>query len=189
MELILASSSPRRQELLRAAKIPFSVRPSNVPEEPFPGETPLQFTARLAQEKASAIWPTLTRTQDVIVLGADTIVVVDDEILGKPVDSDDAARMLRMMSNRSHQVITSVCVIDSHGRDVRSETTVVTVNELSAKDIAEYIASGEPMDKAGAYGIQGMASRFIPRIQGDYTNIVGLPITLVCGMLKERGYL
>ncbi|HVZ15537.1 MAG TPA: Maf family protein [Terriglobales bacterium] len=187
MELILASSSPRRQELLRAAGISFTVRPSNIPEDPLPEEAPIQFSERLAKEKAAAVRSVLPSNSGALVLAADTIVVVDNEVLGKPADAKDAARMLRMISGRAHQVITSVCLSGSGFQDVRSESTVVCVNGISEQEIAEYIASGEPMDKAGAYGIQGLASRWIPRVEGDYSNVVGLPIALVYRMLKKCG--
>lgn len=194
--LILASSSPRRQELLRNAGIAFVVQPAEVPEIPRPGELPRSFAERVAREKASAVFR--QRPND-FVLGADTIVVVGDQILGKPRDSADAARMLGLLSGRQHQVMTGVCllgprerVIESRGsatgfEDVRSETTLVTMEELSEDEIRSYIATGEPMDKAGAYAIQGMASRWISRIEGDYCNVVGLPVALVWRMLQEHG--
>ena len=183
MELVLASSSPRRQELLRAAGIGFNVHPSNVPEDLLPGEAPVQFSERLAREKACAVWNAIANDTGKIVLAADTIVVVDEHILGKPADAEDAARMLRMISGRAHKVVTSVCLIGRDVNEVRSERTMVSVSPISDREIADYIASGEPMDKAGAYGIQGLASRWIPRVEGDYSNVVGLPIALVYRML------
>jgi septum formation protein len=185
MELILASASPRRQELLRAAGIEFTVMPANIPEEARAGELPQQFSERLAREKASVIWNKLAIDSGRLVLGADTIVVVDDHILGKPADAADAARMLHMISGRAHRVITSVCLIGSGVEEVRSEITLVYVDSISEEEIPNYIATGEPMDKAGAYAIQGLASRWIPRIEGDYSNVVGLPIALVNGLLKN----
>ncbi len=127
------------------------------------------------------------RPQDYI-LGADTIVVIDETILGKPRDAADAARMLRLLSGRTHEVITGVCIFDPIAGDAEqaSETTRVTMRELSDEEIRDYIATGEPMDKAGAYAIQGIASRWIPRIEGDYSNVVGLPVALVYGMLKKE---
>jgi septum formation protein len=194
--LVLASASPRRQELLRNAGISFVVQPADIDETPLAGEPPRECTERLAREKALAVWRARAKAsqpQDV-VLGADTIVVVDDTILGKPADAKDAARMLRLLSGRVHRVITGVCVVgptamaDDHPPfTTASETTSVTMNELSDEEIREYVATGEPMDKAGAYAIQGMASRWIPRIEGDYSNVVGLPVALVYGMLRERG--
>jgi nucleoside triphosphate pyrophosphatase len=182
--LVLASASPRRQELLRAAGISFEVQPAHIPEEPLPGETAKACAERLACEKAQAI--ARHRPKDV-VLGADTVVVVDGQTLGKPADAADAARMLRMLSGREHQVITGVCLVAKGQTSVASEITSVTMSEISEKEIADYIASGEPMDKAGAYAIQGMASRWIPRIEGDYSNVVGLPVALVWRMLKGSG--
>jgi septum formation protein len=186
MELVLASGSPRRQELLRAAGITFTVMPANIPEEARAGELPQQFCERLAREKASAIWNKLATDREKLVLGADTIVVVDDDILGKPINAADAARMLRMISGRTHRVITGVCLIGSGVEEVRSDITLVHVNSISEAEISAYIATGEPMDKAGAYAIQGLASRWIPRIEGDYSNVVGLPIALVHGMLTKH---
>jgi septum formation protein len=199
--LVLASASPRRQELLRNADIPFTVQPADIDETPLPGESPRECAQRLAREKAFAVFQ--NRPQDCI-LGADTIVMVDDMILGKPRDADHAFRMLRMLSGRRHAVITGVCLAGSFGkaeplrtenRELRiafektaSETTLVTMCELSDQEIREYIATGEPLDKAGAYAIQGIASRWIPRIEGDYSNVVGLPVAWVYGELKKRGF-
>jgi septum formation protein len=192
--LVLASASPRRQELLRNAGIPFTVWPANIPEIPLGGEGPRDCAERLAREKARAV---LRQQPGKLVLGADTIVVVESEILGKPHDEADAMRMLRLLSGRTHQVITGVCLTGTALRtgsqklktgfeDTRSETTVVTMTTLNDDDIHSYIASGEPIDKAGAYAIQGMASRWIPRIEGDYFNVVGLPVALVHRMLQEH---
>ena len=196
MGLILASASPRRQELLRAAGIAVTVQPTNIPEFPLDGEAARVFAERLAREKAWAIFK--QRPTD-FVLGADTVVVVDKEILGKPRNPADAERMLRRLSGRSHEVTTGVCVMGPKTNtpanpkpepalgDTRSETTTVTMAGLTDEEIRAYVASGEPMDKAGAYAIQGMASRWIPRIEGDYSNVVGLPVALVYRMLKEAG--
>ena len=180
--LILASASPRRSELLRNAGIVFEVQPADVAEVPLPGELAQALAERLAREKAMAI--ARSRPTDV-VLGADTVVVIDGEILSKPADAADAARMLRLLSGREHQVITGVCLVVSGQCSVASETTSVTMSEISEKEIAEYVATGEPMDKAGAYAIQGIASRWIPRIEGDYSNVVGLPVALVWRMLQQ----
>jgi septum formation protein len=184
--LILASASPRRQELLRNAAIPFEVQPADIDETPLAGESPRDCAERLAQEKAITV--SRKRPQDYI-LGADTIVVIDETILGKPLDHADAARMLRLLSGRTHEVITGVCIFDPIAGDTEqaSETTRVTMRELSDDEIRDYIATDEPMDKAGAYAIQGIASRWIPRIEGDYSNVVGLPVALVCSMLKKSG--
>jgi septum formation protein len=192
--LVLASASPRRQELLRNAGIPFTVQIAGIDETPVEGESPQSCAERLARNKARAVFR--GRPQD-YVLGADTIVVVDAAMFGKPRDADDAAWMLRMLSGRSHQVITGVCVIKPAAsgqlpiasEDVRSETTLVMMRELSDEEIQEYVATGEPMDKAGGYAIQGIASRWIPRIEGDYSNVMGLPVSLVYRMLREGGAL
>ena len=185
--LILASASPRRQELLRSAGFAFRVQASDVPEMELSGETPSECAVRLAREKALAVGQ---RFPNDVVLGADTIVVVDGAMLGKPANEVDAARMLRLLSGRTHEVITGVCVLaatDGGKRELRtaSERTVVTMARFSEREIADYVATGEPMDKAGGYAIQGIASRWIPRIEGDYTNVVGLPIALVSKVLQE----
>ena len=185
--LVLASASPRRQELLRNAGIVFEVQPADIPEDALPGEAAKDCAERLAREKAIAV--ARQRPHD-CVLGADTVVVVggqyDGQLLGKPSDAADAARMLRLLSGREHQVITGVCLVVSGQRSVASQTTSVTMSEITEKEIADYVASGEPMDKAGAYAIQGIASRWIPRIEGDYSNVVGLPLALVFRMLREH---
>jgi septum formation protein len=195
MALVLASASPRRQELLRAAGIAVTVQPTSIPEVPKEGEAPRAFVERLAREKA---WAVFKERPNDFVLGADTIVVLDGQILGKPSDAGDAARMLRLLSGRSHEVTTAICLMGpgpataepAKGEgtlgDTRSETTVVTMNELGDDEIRAYVETGEPMDKAGAYAIQGMASRWIPRVEGDYSNVVGLPVALVYQMLREH---
>jgi len=198
--LVLASASPRRQELLRNAGIPFTVQPASIDETPLAGESPRECAERLAREKALAVFQLNPQQW---VLGADTIVVVGDIILGKPRDTGDAARMLRLLSGRTHLVITGVCIVGPVVRapvisgqwslashtGTASETTLVTMGEISDDEIRFYIATGEPMDKAGAYAIQGVASRWIPRIEGDYSNVVGLPVALVYRMLLEQGAL
>ena len=180
--LVLASASPRRQELLRNTGILFEVQPADIPEDPLLEEDARACAGRLAREKALAIAE--KRPADV-VLGADTVVVIDGQILGKPADATDAARMLRMLSGRQHEVITGICLVVGGQWSLASETTTVTMSAISDAEIADYIASGEPMDKAGAYAIQGLASRWIPRIEGDYSNVVGLPVALVCRMLRQ----
>jgi septum formation protein len=180
---VLASSSPRRRELLRNAGIEFKVQSADVPEVHVPGETPLDFATRLACAKAEAV--AKQRPED-YVLGADTIVIVEGEILGKPTDAADAARMLRLLSNKTHAVTTAVCLFAPRKEPITaSETTLVHMSALSDDDISAYIATGEPMDKAGAYAIQGIASRWITSIEGDYCNVVGLPIALVYRLLKS----
>jgi septum formation protein len=186
--LVLASASPRRQELLHNARIAFEVQPAHIDEDFLPDEPAQACAERLAREKALAI--ARLRPNDTI-LGADTVVVIDNQILGKPGDASDAARMLRMLSGRKHRVITGVCVVSSRlasGGEVAaaSEATVVEMSEITEEEISSYIATGEPMDKAGAYAIQGIASRWIPRIEGDYSNVVGLPVARVYRMLQER---
>jgi len=185
MILVLASASPRRQELLRNAGIAIEVHAAHICEDPLPEESPTSCVERLAREKACHV---LRLRPKHFVLGADTTVVVDGEMLAKPQDAGDALRMLRMLSGRTHVVITGVCLAGPDFVDVRSESTSVTFRELSEADIQFYVSTGEPMDKAGAYGIQGIASRWIPRIDGDYFNVVGLPIALVWQMLQEHGW-
>ncbi len=191
--LVLASQSPRRQELLRNAGIEFIVQSADVDETPLAGETPRATAERLARDKARAV--ASARPAD-FVLGADTIVVVDGAVLGKPSDAADARRMLRLLSGRAHQVTTGVCLIvprklpnakpEMPLEDTRSETTTVRFQPLTEEDITFYIGHGEPMDKAGAYAIQGIASRWIPRIEGCYFNVVGLPVPLVWRMLRKN---
>jgi septum formation protein len=182
MALILASASPRRAELLRNAGIAFTVEPAHVPEEPRPGEPPLKYAQRLARDKARAVF---ARYPDRVVLGADTVVVVDEHLLEKPCDEQDAARMLRLLSGRKHRVITGVCLVGSGHEETEAEVTEVRFSVLSEQEIADYIATHEPMDKAGAYAIQGRASRWIERIEGCYFNVVGLPVPLVYRMLDK----
>ena len=196
--LILASASPRRRELLRNAGISFDVESTDIPEIPEPGEAPKAFVERLARAKARVI---AQHHPEDFVLGADTTVVVGSEILNKPSDAAEASRMLRIISGRTHQVITGVCVITPADRTpvrtenleprreiVRSEVTSVSFEPLRDEEIDFYVNTGEPMDKAGAYGIQGMASRWISRIEGDYFNVVGLPVALIYRMLREAGF-
>jgi septum formation protein len=181
--LILASASPRRQELLRNAGIPFTVQPADIDETPLAGESARACAERLAREKARAVHKLYPKE---FVLGADTIVLVDDIMLGKPRDDEDAARMLRMLSGGEHSVITGVSLLGPAFEVTVSETTRVTMSEISDREIGNYVATGEPLDKAGAYGIQGIASRWITRIDGDYTNVVGLPVARVYSMLRQH---
>jgi nucleoside triphosphate pyrophosphatase len=184
MPLILASSSPRRQELLRNAGFEFEVRPSSIPEEPHPGETPEAFVRRMAAEKALEV--AAGSPAGSLVLGADTVVLVDAQILGKPANPEQAARMLSQLSGRSHRVLTGVCLVKAPDSiEARGESdTRVWLRPLEEAEIRDYVASGEPLDKAGAYGIQGRASRFVTRIEGCYFNVVGLPVALVDEMLR-----
>lgn len=177
---MLGSQSPRRAELLRAAQIDFAVRAADIDESPLPGESPRNYVLRIAEEKARAV----TIAADEVVLAADTTVVLGDEIMAKPRDQSDATRMLRALSGRKHEVITAICLRHREEivRDIAS--TSVWFAQLSDAEIAEYVASGEPMDKAGAYGIQGLASRFIDRVEGSYSNVVGLPVALTYRYLR-----
>ena len=207
--IILASASPRRAELLRAAGIEFDVIPANADETAHPGETPEAYVRRVAEAKATNV---LRRASGQLVLAADTVVVVDGVILGKPVDRDDAKRMLRMLSGRVHEVITAVTLLS--GADplgprggpgptsppassrqakarpavTRVDLTTVEFAPLAEDDIEWYVATGEPDDKAGAYAIQGYASRFVTRIAGSYSNVVGLPVGTLFQMFKETGF-
>jgi septum formation protein len=184
--LILASASPRRQDLLREAGIQFEVSPAHIMEQRQNGERPLDYALRLAREKAEAV---AQRFPGKYVLGADTIVVVEDEVLEKPRDHTDAARMLRRLSGRAHQVTTAVSLITpDKQKDTRACTTRVFFRELKEEEIQQYIATQEPMDKAGAYAIQGGAARWTSRMEGEYSNVVGLPLSLVTEMLRANGY-
>ncbi|MGA2754139.1 MAG: Maf family protein [Terracidiphilus sp.] len=193
--LVLASASPRRSELLTQAGYRFRVHPTHIPEDPLPGEDPIVYVTRLAREKAEAVYRELTAGSDseevrpdgqlLAVLGADTTVTLDNTILGKPVDAADAARMLRLLSGRTHRVITGVAVVTAAGVEVAAEATAVRFLTLSDVEIADYVAGGEPMDKAGAYAIQGRAARWIPRIEGCYFNVMGLPLALVSSLLES----
>jgi septum formation protein len=179
--VILASASPRRADLLTAAGVSFEVRAVEIDEIPLDGEAAGDFVVRVAADKAKAC----AAPMDVVVLAADTVVVIDGRILGKPADDADAARMLRLLSGRGHDVLTGVAVRRGGAVAVAVESTAVTFAPLSAADVAWYVASGEPMDKAGAYAIQGLASRFVERVAGSYSNVVGLPIARVCRMLAD----
>lgn len=186
--LVLASASPRRKELLNQAGFTFRVHAASIPEEHRAGEDPIAFATRLAREKAQAIFAEQaqldTPDDPLLVLGADTIVVsAAKEILGKPKDANDAARMLRLLAGGTHSVITGVCLVSRGGVEIASELTYVTMTTISEVEIEVYINSGEPMDKAGAYAIQGYAASWIPRIHGCYFNVVGLPLALVSSML------
>ena len=178
--LVLASQSPRRAEILRQAGIPFSVRPASVDETPRADEKALDYVERLAEEKASAI----QAAPDEIVLAADTVVVIDGAILGKPADEADARRMLAMLSGRRHEVVTGICL--KRGEEIIRDScaTEVWFSVMSEQEIAAYAAGGEPLDKAGAYAIQGLASKYIDKIHGCYFNVVGLPVAMVHNHLR-----
>jgi septum formation protein len=184
MTLLLASGSPRRAELLRAAGFSFDVQPANVDESLHAGETPDMYVRRVSEAKARAV---LSTARNRVVLGADTTVVLDDHILGKPVDVSDARRMLRLLSGRLHQVLTAVTLAHDTRVLTRVEITDVEFAPLSDDEVEWYVASGEPFDKAGAYAVQGLASRFVSRVCGSYSNVVGLPVALVYAMLHDLG--
>ncbi len=179
--LILASSSPRRHALLEAANIRHIVRFAKVQEVRREKESALDFVRRLAQEKAQAVY----REEEDVVLGADTIVCCDEEILGKPSDSEDAARMLRLLAGRDHWVHTGICILSNQRSIVDVVSTKVSFLPLSEEEVQEYTRSGESLDKAGAYAIQGRASRFVSSVEGCYHNVVGLPVSLVYSYLKS----
>lgn len=179
--LILASRSPRRSELLAAAGISFEVLAADIDETPHVNESPLGYVERLAIEKARAV---LALRPDARVLGADTTVTIDGEILGKPADEADAKRMLRMLSGRAHDVHTGVALVSRAGVRSAVDTTRVWFTAMTDEDISWYVATGEPVDRAGAYAIQGFASRYIRRIEGSYSNVVGLPVAVVSSILN-----
>lgn len=188
LQLVLASASPRRRELLERLGIPFKVSVSKAEENIDRGNlTPEQLARELALLKAKDVARTL---EDGLVIGADTIVVLDDEILGKPKSREEAGRMLHLLSGRSHQVITGLALVEAGGGRVQltSEVTTVWFRRLDPGEVEWYLDTGEPMDKAGAYGIQGKGSILVDRIEGCYFNVVGLPLTRLYLMLKERGY-
>jgi septum formation protein len=172
---------------LKQIGLTFSVHPAHIPEDPLPGEPPMDYVARLAREKAEVIYKELAiqNVGELQVLGADTTVTLDEHILGKPENEADAARMLALLSGRTHTVLTGVALVTANKTIVRCESTAVTFSKLSSDEISAYVATGEPMDKAGAYAIQGLTARWIPRIDGCYFNVVGLPLALVAEVLKE----
>jgi septum formation protein len=169
--------------LLASARIPFTVRPAEIDESLQPGEKPREYVLRVAEEKARAV----NAGESEVVLAADTTVVVDEEILVKPVDGADAARMLARLAGKRHDVLTGLCLIYDTRIALDVDTTAVWFSEMTPREIEDYIASGEPMDKAGGYAIQGIASRWIERIDGSYANVVGLPIAMVCRHLRRFG--
>ena len=187
--LILASASPRRRELLARLGLPFSVEVAGIDERPWPGEKPASYALRNAAEKAREVW--LRRGGRARVLAADTIVVQDDQILEKPADAEHAAAMLRRLSGRAHEVITGVCLVRAEGADLRERgdavRTAVRFRVVREEEIALYVATGEPMDKAGAYAIQGGAAGFVDGYVGSYSNVVGLPLQTVERWLKPAG--
>ena len=193
--LILASASPRRKELLAAAGFDFQVMPVSIDEGQGTGEAAEKFVCRIAAEKARAAMAWIPPPRRSPVLGADTVVVLEGRTLGKPASTEEARRMLRLLSGKEHRVLTGVCLLlamEDHAgsaaimrEDIRLASTAVRFARLSEEEIEEYVATGEPFDKAGAYAIQGRASKFVEWIQGCYFNVVGLPIALVSQMLKD----
>ena len=179
--LILASASPRRRELLQQIGLAFTVAAADIDETPLAGEDHASYTLRLADEKARAV---LALHPDAVVIGADTTVVVNGELLGKPRDAKDAARMLRLLRARGHDVTTGLAVLTRDQTQTATETTEVFFSDMTDGEIAAYVATGEPMDKAGAYAIQGCAAQWIPRIAGEYSNVVGLPLARLAELLK-----
>lgn len=188
MKLILASGSPRRAEILRDAGVTFSVLTSPVDETPYPGESPEQLVQRLSDAKAELAAAHLG--DPAIVIAADTVVVLDNKILGKPRSTDDARQMLEQLSGRTHSVLTGVSLIrlPDFARCQFVESTLVHFARLTRDDITRYLATAEPYDKAGAYAIQGHAGRFIPQIEGCYFNVVGLPLTRLLASLRRLGW-
>ena len=185
MRLILASSSPRRRELLTQIGLTFDVIPAHIDETRRPSEDPTAYVQRLAQEKAETIH---ALHPDAFVLGADTTVEIDGHALEKPADRADAECMLRALSDRTHHVHTGLALLSPHSQRTHLETTSVTFSAVDEPELQHYLDSGEPYDKAGAYGIQGYAARWIPRIDGDYFNVMGLPLAATVRLLKELSY-
>ena len=185
MRMILASGSPRRRELMLSLGVKdLEIIPARGEEEKDPSLSAPELVKKLSRAKAQEIF---ALNPDAVVIGADTVVAVDGKILGKPKDREDAARMLRLLSGRTHEVYTGVTVLSPQGEDVRAEKTAVRFKPLSEREIAAYIATGEPMDKAGAYGAQGIASLLIEGMEGDYFNVVGLPLCTLGKMLEKLG--
>lgn len=179
--LTLASASPRRKQLLEMLGLPIRVVPANIPEAPLPRETPLAYSKRLAREKARAV-------PGEYVLGADTIVVMDEHLLEKPTDAEDAVRMLTLLQGRTHEVISSVALAHGGKEEVRTDITKVTFRRCDEAYLRAYVATGEPMDKAGAYGIQGYGAALVEKVEGDFFGVMGLPVRLVLELLAEAGW-
>lgn len=179
--IVLASASPRRRQLLEMLHLPILVQPAHVQEIPLPGEEPLAYARRLARDKARAV-------PGRVVLGADTIVVLDNEILEKPADDAHALAMLRRLQGRSHEVITAICLLADGVERVAHDRTTVTFREAGEAWLRDYVATGEPRDKAGSYGIQGWGAALVERIEGDFFSVMGLPVRLVLELLAQAGY-
>ncbi|HEY9755629.1 MAG TPA: Maf family protein [Oculatellaceae cyanobacterium] len=190
--IVLASGSPRRLELLTNLGLDFEVIPSKVEESVPPGISPEELVRSLAREKAHDVLKTLSKEQNTVVIGADTMVVLDGKLIGKPTDEDDARQMLRRLSERTHTVFTGVIVLKRHKDDdlkeiEHVESSLVTFRKLDEKEITAYIATREPMDKAGGYALQGVGAALVARVEGCYTNIIGLPVPTIVSMLRQAG--
>ncbi|MDC7228657.1 MAG: Maf family protein [Spirochaetales bacterium] len=185
VSVVLASASPRRAELLRQIGLDFQVQPANIDETPAPGESAGVYVERLAREKALAV---ARGTPSALVLGSDTSVVLDGRILGKPVDTGEAGDMLRQLSGNCHQVMTAVALARGDQCESRLVITDVCFRQLSDEEIRAYIVSGEPMDKAGSYGIQGLGGIFVENLKGSYSAVVGLPLLETASLLADAGY-
>lgn len=183
--LVLASSSPRRRELVGLLGIPFDVQAADLDETQHPGEAPAAYVERLAREKARAV---AKRRPGARVLAADTTVVLDGQVLGKPVDATEARGMLTALSGRSHLVLTGIAVVDDSGERAKVVETTVHFRPLGEQEIAWYVRGGEPMDKAGAYGLQGFAGTFVTAIEGSSSNVIGLPMAQTLALLIEAGW-
>jgi len=179
--IVLASASPRRKQLLEMLHLPVVVSPANVQEIPLPGEAPAAYVQRLARDKARAV-------PGALVLGADTTVVLDEHILEKPLDDDDAVRMLLMLQGRTHTVMTGICLVAGGKEFAAIDRTRVTFRACSEQMLRDYVATGEPRDKAGAYGIQGWGAALVDRIEGDFFSVMGLPVRLVLTLLEQAGH-
>ena len=185
-QLVLASKSPRRRELLTQVGLRYAVAEIEIDETPRANELPRDYVLRMAEDKAAAGLAVSQYGVDVPVLGSDTAVVVDDKILGKPADIEDAIRQLQLLSGRAHQVLTAVALVNPAAESV-CVTSKVWFRELTVDECARYCATGEPMDKAGSYGIQGLAASFVMRLDGSYSAVMGLPLFETCALLKRRG--
>lgn len=187
-QLYLASGSPRRKELLAQIGVPFTaLSPPNIDETPYPNEAARHYVARLAEDKANAGWQSLAVQSNAVVLGADTIVVEQEQLLGKPADKLTAINMLHELSGSTHEVLTGVCLHSEQGSRTEVVTTQVTMKTLTPQQIERYVLTGEPLDKAGAYGIQGLGATLIDYIHGCYGAVVGLPLAVTATMLEEAG--
>ena len=188
LPLVLASGSPRRRALLERIGVRFEVRPADVDESAVPGEPPTALALRLARDKATAVARALGANPARVVLGADTIVVLGARIFGKPDDADDAVRLLRQLLGHTHQVMTGVALVrsDTLETDERVVTSEVTLRAAARGEIEAYVASGEPLDKAGAYAVQGEGRRFVTKVEGSETNVIGLPLEATRALLRAR---